>query len=348
VKHRRFVVVLASWGIACDGAIRGDAALPRDTGKDASPADAASHDGAWAGDAAAPEDPDEDASVVIAAAGDISDPQIDNQGDTANLVLAGSYDAVLTLGDNQYEDGTYTDFNTYFGQTWGRFKSKIFPALGNHEYSTNTPVAAGGYFDYFFGTPPTNPNIADSGAADPARGYYSFDLGTWHIIALNTNIGATADEACGKIACDEGSAQERWLKADLAAHTQRCTLAYWHQPRFTAGCHADDTDVQALWNDLYAANADVILNGHEHDYQRFVPMNPSGLADDRRGLVEFIVGTGGTRISCPTHTTTSTLAAHENGTYGILRLTLRPASYDYRFVPVAGRSYSDTGSGRCH
>ena len=315
------------------------------------------HDAQAASDAASDAAQTGDVSVVIAAAGDISDPAIDDQKTTSNLVIAGHYDAVLTLGDNQYNDGTGTEFADYFAPTWGRFKANIFPALGNHEYSANPP--ASGYFGYFFGKDagPNNPRITDPGASDTSKGYYSFDLGAWHIIALNTNTASTENAACGVIPCSAGSAQEVWLKADLAAHTNVCTLAYWHQARFTAGCHTNDTDLGALWDDLYAANADVILNGHDHDYQRFVPMNTSGVADPQHGIVEFIVGTGGTTISCGTSgTPPSTLAKSESGTFGILRLTLHPTSYDYEFLAAGdagvssrdGGAFTDKGTGLCH
>jgi hypothetical protein len=316
----------------------------RDSGASADGGGPSPHDGGDAG------------TVMIAAAGDISDPAIDDQKGTSDLVLAGNFDAVLTLGDNQYNSGSGTEFTDYFAPTWGRFKSKIFPALGNHEYGSNPP--ASGYFDYFFKSDAggNNPRIVDPGASDSTRGYYSFDIGAWHFIALNTNTAATEDNACGTIPCNAGSAQELWLKNDLATHQNLCTLAYWHQARFTAGCHANDTDLQAIWDDLYAANADIVLNGHDHDYQRFVPVNASGTADPQRGIVEFIVGTGGTTISCSTGATVpATLAAHEDGTFGILSLALHPTGYDYEFVAGARRdggahsgSTTDHGSGTCH
>jgi hypothetical protein len=343
-----------------------DSAVPLDTG---APTDGGGHsrdgnmegsDGMDGSDGVAPPGDAGHAYVVIAAAGDISDPSIDDQKTTSDLVLAGGYDAVLTIGDNQYNDGTGKEFTNYFAPTWGRFKSKIFPALGNHEYAANPP--ASGYFDYFFAPDASdnNPAISDSGASDPKRGYYSFDLGAWHLIALNTNTAAKSEnEACGVIPCNKGSDQEVWLRNDLATHSQLCTLAYWHQARFTAGGHKDDPDVQALWDDLYAANADVILNGHDHNYQRYVPMNPDGGADPARGIVEFIIGTGGTTIVNNTFSTPATLATHENGTFGVLRLTLRPTGYDYEFLPSGERDggtshedggglYTDKGSGSCH
>jgi len=342
-----------------------------------------------------------DASVVvmIAAAGDISDPS-DESGDqfaTSDLMLDAGYAAILTLGDNQYYSSSPSpsqDFDEFFAKSWGRLKPKIFPATGNHEYGPNTPTPAGYYFGYFFrpDASDNNPALAgDSGASDPGRGYYSFDVGAWHIIALNTNMGMPTtveggtkeneDTACAKVSCSAGSKQEKWLKADLASHTNLCTLAYWHQARFTAGSHANDSDLGALWDDLYAAGADIVLNGHDHNYQRFAAMAPDGGSDPSHGIVEFIVGTGGTGILANTHMSPhdlhasgvpSTLVAYEDGTFGILKLTLRPTGYDYEFVAagnrtdggtwhgqgpsgeggvttvVSGSAFVDKGSGNCH
>jgi hypothetical protein len=338
--------------------------------------------------------------VTIAAAGDISDPS-DESGDqfaTSDLMLDAGYAAILTLGDNQYYSSSPSpsqDFDDFFAKSWGRLKPTIFPATGNHEYGPNTPTPAGYYFGYFFrpDASDNNPALAgDSGASDPARGYYSFDIGAWHIIALNTNMGMSTttpeagtreneDTACAKISCSAGSRQEKWLKADLASHANLCTLAYWHQARFTAGSHTSDPDLGALWDDLYAAGADVVLNGHDHNYQRFGAMAPDGGSDPSHGIVEFIVGTGGTGILANTHMSPhdlhpsgvpSTLVAYEDGTFGILKLTLRPTGYDYEFVAagnrgdggtwhgegpsgeggmttvVSGSAFVDKGSGNCH
>src|SRR5262249_19158800 len=226
----------------------------------------------------------------------------------------------LTLGDNAYEDGTLAQYDAYYDANWGRFKSITYPTTGNHEYHTTD---AAGYFSYF-------------GRRAPAP-YYSYNLGTWHLIA----IGAMAGVPAGG-----GSAEEKWLKADLAAHRNRCVLAYWHEPRWSAGSvHGNDASSGALWRDLYAAHADIIINGHEHNYQRYAPLNPSG-APAPNGIREFVVGTGGWGHYDFT-TTTPMPRVRNNTDYGVLKLTLHRGSYDWKFVPVAGGTFTDSGSALC-
>lgn len=260
--------------------------------------------------------------VVMVGAGDIASCSSTGDEATANLLdnIAGT---VYTLGDNVYDSGTATEFTNCYEATWGRHKSRTKPSPGNHDYVTG---GAAGYFGYF-----------GASAGDPSTGYYSYDLGDWHIVVLNSNIARGA-----------GSAQEQWLRADLAASTKTCTLAYWHHPRFSSGSgHGDDTSVQALWQALYDANADVILGGHDHDYERFAPQTPTGAADATRGIREFVVGTGGR-----SHYALGTLKANSqvfNGdTFGVLKLTLSAGSYAWQFVPVAGGTFSDPGTGNCH
>lgn len=261
--------------------------------------------------------------VTFVGAGDIASCSSSGDEATANL-LDGIAGTVFTLGDNVYDNGTLTEFNNCYDPTWGRHKSRTFPSAGNHEY--NTPGATG-YYAYF-GAP----------AGDPAKGYYSYDLGDWHIIVLNSNI-----------ARDAGSAQITWLNSDLAANAGKaCTLAYWHHPRFSSGSgHGNNTSVQEFWNSLYAANADIILGGHDHTYERFAPQNPSGVADPARGIREFVVGTGGR-----SHYALGTLKANSevfnSGTFGVLKLTLSAGGYSWQFVPVAGGTFTDSGSGSCH
>src|SRR5581483_6223433 len=213
-----------------------------------------------------------------------------------------------------------------YAPTWGRFKARTRPAVGNHEYVT--PGAAG-YFAYF-----------GAAAGDPATGYYSYDLGAWHVIVLNGN--------CGEVGgCGAGSAQQQWLAADLAAHPVVCTLAYWHQPRFSSGPHASDGAYRPFWQTLYDAGADVVLNGHDHIYERFLPQTPGGLLDTARGLRQFTVGTGGASqygIAFPL----ATSEVRNGQVYGVLKLTLHPRGYDWEFVPVAGESFTDSGSDHCH
>lgn len=269
---------------------------------------------------------------VIAAAGDIACDSNSpgsttcRQLYTSNLLVRGRYATVLTLGDNQYESGSLSDFQAYFSPTWGRVKPSIKPAPGNHEYETR---GAAGYYDYFGPV-----------AGDRDKGYYSYDVGSWHIIALNSSC----DDIGG---CDTGSAQEMWLKADLAANSARCTLAYWHHPRFSSGdTHGSDSDYDAFWRALYADGADVVLNGHEHNYERFAPQNPSGVADSL-GIRQFVAGTGG-KSHYGFGSPIANSQVRNSDTFGILQLTLRPRSYDWRFVPEAGKSFTDKGRWPCH
>jgi 3',5'-cyclic AMP phosphodiesterase CpdA len=258
-------------------------------------------------------------TVLIAAAGDISDSKLSAQAQVAELVADGGYEAVLLLGDNQYMKGALEDYRQYFAPTWGRFKERLYPVPGNHEYLT--PNAAG-YFTYF-----------GERAGDPQQGWYSFDVGAWHLIALNTNNG------CRTIGCDVDSAQLRWLRADLAKHRNRCTLAFWHHPRWSSGQHHGPfKGADALWQTLAQYGADVVLNGHEHFYERFEPID---------GMREFIVGTGGMghyEVKNPAHPGS---AVREIDTFGFLELTLSPGSYAWRFVPLPPATFTDSGSGTC-
>jgi hypothetical protein len=240
---------------------------------------------------------------------------------------------VLLLGDIQYESATLNDFNTYYQPTWGAHKPITWPAAGNHEYQTS---GAAGYFDYFNGVG------AQSGrAGDRGKGYYSFDLGTWHLIALNSNCASVGG-------CGAGSPQEQWLRADLAAHSNTCTLAYWHHPRFSSGTkHGSFAAAQPLWQALYERGAEIVVSGHEHNYERFAPQTPAGAADPVRGIRGFVVGTGGGSHYAG-HRAIANSQVFEGTTFGVLRLTLRPASYEWEFIPVAGGRFTDRGTGACH
>jgi hypothetical protein len=257
---------------------------------------------------------------VIAVAGDIAGS---GTGDSATAALLDALNptAVLTAGDNAYENGSSSDYTNYYAPTWGRYKSSTFPTPGNHEYQTS---GASGYFGYF-----------GSRAGTAGKGFYSHNIGAWHLIALNSEIahGATSE-------------QVTWLKNDLAAASAQCVLAYWHKPRFTAGNYSDLSEFQPFWDALYAANADVVINGHDHNYQRYAPLTPSGVRDDARGLREFVVGTGG-RSHYGIRADSRRQAA-DGGTYGVLKLTLRTAGYDWQFLPEAGKTFSDSGSASCH
>jgi hypothetical protein len=280
----------------------------------------------------------------IAAAGDIAcdpaDPAFNSglgtkdlcrQKYTANLVVGTGLTGVLTLGDEQYDDGTLAKFQQVYDTTWGKVNNLGHQGVGNHEYLTS---GAKGYWDYFNGVGITN------GPAGPrGKGWYSFNVGAWHIVALNSN--------CDKVACGAGSAQETWLKQDLAAHPSKCTLAFMHHPRFSSGIAGNYTAVSTFWNDLYNAGADVVLQGHDHDYERFKPQTPSATADSAKGITSFVVGTGGKSLKTFSGTRANSVIRH-TGTYGVLRMTLHATSMDYRFVPEAGQTWTDSGSVTCH
>ena len=259
-------------------------------------------------------------SVILVGAGDIAR---DGGGSEATAALLDAIPGtVFTAGDNAYPDGSASDYARLYAPTWGRHRARTRPAPGNHEYNTSGATA---YYQYF------GDNAGPSG-----RGYYSYDLGDWHIVSLNSNIDMSA-----------GSAQEQWLRADLAATTQDCTLAYWHHPRFSSGSHGSSTKSQAIWQALYDAGAEIVIVGHDHNYQRFAPQTPDGREDLERGIREFVVGTGGSghySFGSPIANT----EAYNIDTYGVLKLTLSPGAYSWEFIPVAGQSYRDAGSGTCH
>jgi serine protease len=267
---------------------------------------------------------------IVLAAGDIADciPGDDGEQKTATIIDGYPDATVAALGDLAYPDGTAANFQDCYHPSWGRHKTRTKPALGNHEYDSGS---ANPYFDYF-GT-----------AAGPrAKGWYSYDLGAWHVVVLNSN--------CTIVDCSPTSEQLEWLQADLAAHPVDCTLAYWHHPLFTSGSHANDTDlplVRTFWNELYARGADLILVGHDHDYERFAPQTPAGALDLSYGIREFVVGTGGANLRGfgPPRANSE---ARESGTYGVLKLTLSPGSYGWQFLSEPGKTFTDTGTGNCH
>jgi hypothetical protein len=263
---------------------------------------------------------------VLLAAGDIASCQSSGDEATAEIIRALS-GTVATLGDNVYERGSGAEFKNCFDPSWGAFKDRIHPAPGNHEYST---PGAQGYFNYF-----------GAAAGKIGQGYYSYDLGAWHVIVLNSQCWDVGG-------CGVEAPQSQWLKADLAAHPTPCTLAYWHTPRFSSGAHGDSILIQAFWDLLYAGGADVVLNGHDHDYERFAPQDPQGQADPARGIREFVVGTGGRSRYPFLLGPQANTEARNDATYGVLKLTLHPAGYDFEFLPVAGKTFTDSGSGACH
>jgi acid phosphatase type 7 len=251
--------------------------------------------------------------------------------DTAPLLDLFTYATVAALGDTAYPNGSPARYASCYEPTWGRAKDRTRPAVGNHEYLT--PDAAG-YFTYF------GPLAGELG-----KGYYSYDLGTWHIIVLNTNDGGGAGD-CQFVSCAAGSPQEQWLRADLAASSATCTLAYFHHPRFTAsGGHPA---LDALWVALQEGGADAVLNGHAHYYERFAPQLPDGTADPN-GIVQFIVGTGGAKMDDPPPPVPAqNSVVSKLGIRGLLRLRLRAGAYDWNFIPAAGLTFDDSGSASCH
>jgi hypothetical protein len=242
---------------------------------------------------------------------------------TSDLLLRQPLAAVLTLGDEQYEEGYLKAFYREYAPTWGRVKSITHPTPGDHE----TFCDCDGYYQYF------------GAAAGSSRvPYYSFDIGAWHLISLDSNC----EEVDG---CRKGSRQEKWLAADLRRSKARCTLAFFHEPLFSSGGHGDDFHYRTLWEDLYAAHADVVLNGHDHVYERFAPQDPMGRAD-ANGIREFVVGTGGKN-----HGSFRVIRANSQvraAPFGVLELTLHPRSYNWRFVSIAGSAFTDSGSSQCH
>ena len=251
------------------------------------------------------------APATLVAAGDIASCR--SRGDEATAALVARIPGtVAILGDAVYEHGTAAEFRDCY--SWRRFRARTRAALGNHEYGSAGAGPAKAYFRL------------------PPRGYYSYELGAWHVVVLNSNCGPAGG-------CGIGSPQQRWLEADLAASTARCTLGYWHHPRFSSGLHGSDPTMAALWRTFSLGGGDVALAGHDHHYERFAPLD---------GIRSFVVGTGG-RSSYPVlrRLTRPRSVVVDDSTYGVLRLTVRPSSYDWRFVPVAGERFTDAGTSAC-
>jgi hypothetical protein len=303
---------------------------------------------------------------VIAAAGDIAcDPlnpafnggrgsatrHVCQQGAVAKLFEGNRLSAVLPLGDLQYECGRLDAFRKSYGESWGRFDSIAHPVLGNHEYGHTCGLDdPRPFFEYF-------------GRAVKDAHYYSYDIGTWHVVALDSEcLFRGAPKWTTAHWCGAGSRQEKWLRADLARHRNKCTLAYWHKPRFSSGVHGDNQQMSAIWNDLVAAHVDVVLSAHNHDYERFEPLGAtphvhrtskvdSTYQDpvlDAGGIREFVVGTGGRSLDPFPHPPLTGEVVRNDTSFGALFLTLRPDGYDWRFEPTAGYSFSDSGSAQCH
>lgn len=262
-----------------------------------------------------PDPPPVDVTVTFVGAGDIGWCGLEGAALTATL-LDGIPGTVFTTGDNAYFQGSSQNFSQCYDPFWGRHKGRTRPTPGNHDYET--PGAAG-YFGYF-------------GVAE----YYSYRHGAWHIFSLDSEISAFP-----------GSPQHAWLREELAANPTRCALAYFHTPVFGSGSNGGNPHMQAIWSLLQEAGVDVILNGHNHSYERFAPQDENGRPDAVRGIRQFVVGTGGAELTgFPSVRANSEVRI--SNTWGVLKLTLHPERYDWQFVPVAGRSSSDAGSGACH
>ena len=274
--------------------------------------------------------PDDGRYPMLVAAGDIAYCNRDEDERSARLLERRPRATIALLGDIAYPDGREVLFERCYDASWGRYKERTRPAPGNHEY-LYFHKDANAYFLHF-----------GARAGEWGEGYYSYDVGSWHVIVLNSNCGAEVLRGCGG-----DSPQGRWLRNDLARNRARCTLAYWHHPRFSAGGqHGSQAFVQTFWDALYEAGADVVLGAHDHNYQRFAPQTPAGQADPARGIRQFVVGTGG----APLHPLGKTIANLERqaAVHGVLELRLRPNGYDWEFVPVPGARFRDSGSGRCH
>src|ERR687890_652463 len=265
---------------------------------------------------------------VLVGAGDFGSRRSLGDEATAGLLaglLAGVEGTVATFGVNAYPRGTAANFEECYDPTWGAFMAITRPSPGNHE-----AAGSSAYFDYF-----------GAAAGEPGKGYYSYDLGSWHVISLNSNCSALVG------GCAPGSPQEQWLKADLAAHSNACTLAYWHHPRFSSGMHGDHSIVAPFWDDLYQAGADVVLNGHDHVYERFAPLNPSGQSDPPQGIRQFTVGTGGAELT-EFNRINPTSERQIAGFNGVLEMELHPDGYDWQFVTAPNGRTADSGSASCH
>jgi hypothetical protein len=263
---------------------------------------------------------------VLLAAGDIANC---TSGAVATAALLDTLPGTIaTLGDNAYESGSASEFANCYEPTWGRHKARTHPAVGDHEYET---PHASGYYDYF-----------GSAAGDPSKGYYSYDLGAWHVVVLNTE--------CSEVGgCQAGSPQEQWLRGDLASHAASCTLAVLPSPRFSSGLHGNNGGFEPFWNALRDYGAEVALSGDDHDYERFAPQTPTGYLDLAGGISEFVVGTGGrSHYPFSLGTLKGNSQARNDDTFGVLKLTLHPSGYDWEFVPEAGKTFSDSGSRSCH
>ena len=294
----------------------------------------------WPGVSSRPQSSD----PILIGAGDIGDGlNLNLSGGMATAALIDTYPSALVFadGDLSHNNGTDGDFARAYEPTWGRFKNRTIPAIGNHEYNA---LNGAGYFNYF-----------GPAAGDATKGYYSLNVGAWHVIVLNSG------DMCYPVDCEAGSPQEVWLKNDLAANTRLCTLALFHEPLYTSVAAgqgvAPNTGMQAMWQDLYNANikpnaanakVDLVVNGHVHNYERFAPQDANGNLDTANGIVQITAGTGGTSHFTFGTTPSANSLARNATAFGVLKLTLHSSSYDWQFIPIAGQTFTDSGTQACH
>jgi 3',5'-cyclic AMP phosphodiesterase CpdA len=262
------------------------------------------------------------AGDIACAPGETASAETCQMMATSELIVKAKVDAVLALGDEQYPGGSLEHFKASYDLSWGKFKDKTYPAIGNHEYGS----LGAGYFNYFGAV-----------AGEWNKGYYSFDLGSWHLIALNSNCWAVGG-------CGETSGQVAWLQDDLRTHSNPCTLAFWHHPRFSSGPHGNDDEVATFWDVLQAANTEIILNGHDHLYERFAPQRSDGTATSD-GIRQFTVGTGGKELYRIKKETSNREFVNDRN-FGVLFLTLRDSGYAWEFKTITGETL-DAGEGNC-
>jgi hypothetical protein len=258
--------------------------------------------------------------AIFTGAGDIAQCGAPHTAEATARILDRTPGSVFTLGDYAYPASTADNFLNCYDPTWGRHRSRTFAAPGNHEWEVGGGAP---YFAYF------------GGAAAPSGGYYSFNLGAWHILSLNSNIAARP-----------ASAQYAWVESDLAANPAACSLAYWHHPVFNSGRHGNNAQMKEMWRLLQSAGVDVVLAAHDHHYERFAPQDADGRPDPL-GIRQFIVGTGGGPFY-NVMTTAGNSEVHNSQTHGVLKLTLRAGAYDWEFIPVEGQTFSDAGTNACH
>lgn len=272
-----------------------------------------------------------DKGITVYAAGDIADckdyrPEDSGAAKTAALIAARLANdeeaAVLTLGDHTYPIGLLSEFTSCYEPTWGKFKTRTYPSPGNHEYYTPRATS---YYAYF-----------GNAAGQHRNGYYSFNLGNWHIVSLNSYLKP-----------EQHKAQLEWLQEDLARNKTRCTLAFWHHPRYSSGGHGSNPEMDDAWKILDAAGAEVLLSSHDHNYERFAPQGNNVQHDGRGGIRQFVVGTGGAKLT-PMRFRESHSEVSDNSTHGVLKLVLKDIGYEWEFLPVKEGGFTDSGAELCH